>query len=110
MLPNYLWPRYHLRKYGGAAYRDGKIIKEDEWGDSDPPTRNTYIEGDAPDHNKQLEGEAHSAGGTNAKEEEKKKLHDELCTLVNKYKEMARKMGGSSSIDQLLNRTNLLTL
>lgn len=60
-----------------------------------------------PNHSKQPEGEAHSTGGMNTEEIENKKLHDELCGLNDKYEEMARKMEGSSSIDQLLNFTYL---
>lgn len=51
--------------------------------------------------------EAQSAGGMNRDELEKKRLHDELRNLVDKYGNMAKKMGGSSSVEQLLNRTDL---
>lgn len=46
-----------------------------------------------------MEGDAHSVGGMNAKELEKKRLHDKLRSLVDKYEEMTRKIGGSSSIE-----------
>lgn len=59
-------------------------------------------------HDKRTEGDAHRAEGTNTKELEKKKLHDELRSLIDKNKEMAKKMGESTSMDQLLNRTDLL--
>lgn len=37
---------------------------------------------------------------------EKKSLHDELRNLVDKYEEMAKKMGGSSLVEQLFNCTD----
>lgn len=55
-------------------------------------------------HNEQLEGEAQSTGGTNVEELEKKRLHN---NLVNKNEEMAKKMWGSSSLEQLLNCMDL---
>lgn len=58
-------------------------------------------------HQEQGEWEAQSNEGTNAEELEKKRLHDELCSLVDKYEKMAQKMEGSSSFEQLLNHTNL---
>lgn len=39
--------------------------------------------------------EAHSVSGMNVELIEKKKLHDKLCSLVDKYKEMAKRMEGS---------------
>lgn len=41
----------------------------------------------------QQEGEAQSAGGTNGEELEKRRLHNELCILVNKYERWPRRMG-----------------
>lgn len=41
-----------------------------------------YSEGATPNHNEQLEGEVHSAGGENTEEVEKKKLHDEFMKYV----------------------------
>lgn len=60
-----------------------------------------------PSQSEQSEGEAQSAGGTNGEELEKKKLHDELRSLVDKYEEIAKKMEGSSSVEQLLNHADL---
>lgn len=45
-------------------------------------------------HNEQLEGEVQSSERTNIEELEKKKLHDELHSFVNKYEEMTKKIGG----------------
>lgn len=42
-----------------------------------------------------------------AGEEERKKIHHELCSLMEKYEEMARKMGVSLLVDQLLTSTDL---
>ncbi|XP_042964564.1 G-type lectin S-receptor-like serine/threonine-protein kinase At1g67520 [Carya illinoinensis] len=61
-----------------------------------------------PVNNEQTEGDAHSASGVNAEELGKRKLHNQLKNFIDKYEEMSRKMGGSSFIEQLLNRTNLL--
>lgn len=66
-----------------------------------------YREGAALDHSEQSEGEAHSVVRMNVGEEEKKKLYDKLRNLIDKYEEMARRIWGSSLVDQLLNRTNL---
>lgn len=60
-----------------------------------------------PVNNEQIEVDAQSAWGVNAEELEKKRLHDELRSLVDKYEEMSRKIGGSSSVEQLLNQTDL---
>lgn len=48
-----------------------------------------------------------SIGGEGDAKEERKNIQNELCNLKGKYEEMARKMGTSSSIDQLLTITGL---
>lgn len=53
-----------------------------------------YSEGAMPSQSKQLEGDAHTAGGMNTKEAEKKKLHNESCSLVDKYEKKAKKWEG----------------
>lgn len=62
-----------------------------------------------PGNNEQMKGErdAYSARGTKAKEVEKKKLHDELKILVDKYEKMAKRIEMSCSMEQLLNHTDL---
>lgn len=35
----------------------------------------------------------------NVEELEKKRLHDKLCNLIDRYEDMARKIGGSSSME-----------
>lgn len=44
--------------------------------------------------------------GVNSEEIEKKKMHDELRSLVDKYELMAKRMGSSSSVEQFLTRTD----
>lgn len=53
----------------------------------------------APSPNRQIEAKSHSIGGTNADDEEKKKMHRELHSLIDKYEEIAKKMGPSSSLN-----------
>lgn len=44
---------------------------------------------------------------TDADKEERRKMHQELHSLMKKYEEMAKKMGASLSVDQLLTSTDL---
>lgn len=54
-----------------------------------------------------MEEDAHSVGSMHGEELEKRKLHDKLRSLVDKYEEIARRMRGSSFVEQLLNRIDL---
>lgn len=45
------------------------------------------------DENKPMEGGEHSTKGTNTDKASKKKMHDKLCSLMEKLEEMARKIG-----------------
>lgn len=54
-----------------------------------------------------VEMEANSAGKGHQENVEAKKLHHDVCSLMDKYEEMAKKIGMSSSVDQLLSNTNL---
>ncbi|XP_035545937.1 uncharacterized protein LOC118348424 [Juglans regia] len=50
---------------------------------------------------------ANSVGKGYQENEEVKKLHHNVCSLIGKYEELAKKIGTSSSVDQLLFSTNL---
>lgn len=66
---------------------------------------NKLPEDTKPSHNKQ--GESRGVGGMDVDNEEKKKMQYELRDLMGKYEEMAKRVGASSLVDQMLTGTNL---
>lgn len=58
-------------------------------------------------HDEKNEAESHGGGKPTFDEEEKRKMHDNLHNLMVKYEKMAKRIRSSSSIDDLLNTTNL---
>lgn len=68
--------------------------------------RQRSAENDALSHNERNEAKSQNACRLNFNDEEKRKMHQDLRNLMDKY-EMAKRIGTSSSIDHLLNNTDL---
>ncbi|XP_040996195.1 uncharacterized protein LOC121242392 [Juglans microcarpa x Juglans regia] len=54
-----------------------------------------------------MEANSAGVGKGHQEDEETKRLHHDVCSLMDKYEEMAKKIGTSSSVHQLLSNTNL---
>lgn len=68
--------------------------------------RQRSAEDAAPSHDERNEVEPQNTGRTNIDDEETRKMHQNLGHLMEKYKEMSKKIGTSSFVDHLLNSTD----
>lgn len=70
--------------------RENKVLKH----------RNaSFGEDVAPSHNEQTKADSREQAKPRFDDEEKKKMYDELCNLMEKYEEITRRIGASSSIN-----------
>lgn len=97
--------RGYFNKHGGTILGDGRTREKYDYEDRCTlgQKRNLQLEGIG----FFTKGEKQSIGWTDIDKVKNKKMHDELCNIIDKYEEMARKIGGLYLVEKMLNHIDL---